>query len=258
MTSAAGGRRIASWRKEPSVLFWSGSAHISRASVWCRVQRTEDDQAEVWRSWRALQSSFSASSQPAGSLLQLGGCCCCRVAIGFKRWEKEKGKHPVLIMFMPERRLPSACRIPRYVAAIFWQLPSIAHVLTLIVVSSAPRLCTSQVRRCESSPLFYYSGEAIVGQRLAVSLDRWSCSRLGKALISLSLKEPQSSRFALFAPTELKPISETFLHTTTLWPPSYCHKLWLQTTNYLLITYQQEKKCWSSIEQSNSPHPSLD
>lgn len=63
----------------------------------------------------------------------------------------------------PERRPPSACRIPCYVAAIFWQLPSIAHVLTLIVVSSAPRLCTSQVTRCESSPLFYYSGEPIGG-----------------------------------------------------------------------------------------------
>lgn len=203
--------------KEPPVLFWRCSAHISRASVWCRVQRAEEDQAEVWRSSRALQSSFSASSQPAGSLLQLGGCCCCLtgcgVAIGFKRWEGErererKKKHPVLIMFMPERRLPSACRIPRYVAAIFWQLPSIAHVLTLIVVSSAPRLCTSQVTRCESSPLFYYSGEAIVGQRLAVSLDRWSCSRLGKALISLSLKEPQQPvTSSSLQPTELKPTS---------------------------------------------------
>lgn len=144
--------------------------------------------------------------------------------------KEKKERHPVLIMFMPERRLPSACRIPCYVAAIFWQLPSIAHVLTLIVVSSAPRLCTSQVTRCESSPLFYYSGEAIVGQRLAVSPDRWSCSRFGKALISLSVKEPQTSHFILFAPwTELKLISQTFHHTTTFCPPSYCHKVWLKS-----------------------------
>lgn len=163
-------------------------------------------------------------------------------------------------MFMPERRLPSACRIPCYVAAIFWRLPSIAHVLTLIVVSSAPRLCTSQVTRRESSPLFYYSREAIEGQRLAASLDRWSCSRLGKALISLSLKEPQTSHFILLAPTELEPISWTILHTDTLCSHSYCHKLWLQNFKNFLINTKRTvvmlkfncSKIWSS-----SPHHTL-
>lgn len=82
--------------KKPFVLFWSCSAHISRASFWCRVQRTKDDQAEVWHSSQTLHSRFSTSSQPAVSLLELGGCCCCLpgcwLALGPKRWERGRKK----------------------------------------------------------------------------------------------------------------------------------------------------------------------
>lgn len=102
-------------------------------------------------------TAFSRKFDAPRGLFSRGCCCCltgCCVSIGLKK----KKKHPVLIMFKPERRPPSACRIPCCVAAVFWQLPSVAHVLTLIVVSSAPRLCTSQVTRCESSQSFITQG----------------------------------------------------------------------------------------------------
>lgn len=72
---------------------------------------------------------------------------------------------------------------PVFSSSHFWQLSSIAHVLTLIVMSSASRLHTAQVTRYRVSSLFYYSG-GLVG---LLALTGKAVARFEKALISLSL-----------------------------------------------------------------------
>lgn len=84
---------------------------------------------------------------------------------------------------------PTEClQDPMLCCSHFWQLSSIPHVLTLIVMSSASRLRTSQVTLCESSSPFYYSGDFIRAGTWLLALTGGAWVDFDKALISLSLR----------------------------------------------------------------------
>lgn len=89
---------------------------------------------------------------------------------------------------------------PMLCCSHFWQLSSIPHVLTLIVMSSASRLRTSQVTQCESSSPFYYSGDFIRAGTWLLALTGGAGVDFDKALISLSLWVRDSCKLFISPP----------------------------------------------------------
>lgn len=171
----------------------------------CRIEWDHPLQSltDWWRSGKSLMLLEGTSVEPVTS--QLTGTVSSRARrpvvppYGLHRWCL--AQKTFYINHDHTQETPTEClQDPMLCCSHFWQLSSIPHVLTLIVMSSASRLRTSQVTQCESSSPFYYSGDFIRAGTWLLALTGGAWVDFDKALISLSLRVWDSHKLFISLP----------------------------------------------------------